>query len=70
MAESIMHSCDICGEQRGEANHWFRWKNSDGMLIIAPWENFQISQYKTGHLCGPGCVQRKVNEFTEEAKNA
>lgn len=69
MAVVTTYTCDVCGKQRGEANHWFKWVVPDSkqrVIAIMPWDATWNASAGVGHLCGPACAQRKLQECLEE----
>ncbi len=68
MSREEIYRCDVCKKQRGETNHWFlvEFQNVSGergaSIRIFAW-NDQSADDDVFHLCGEGCVQRKVSEF-------
>lgn len=56
-------SCDICGTDKQQTNHWFVAYEQNGELRISGW-NSQI-RLRSGakHLCGQTCLHKLVDEF-------
>jgi len=55
-------TCDICGIEKKEANHWFTACEDKGTLkLSAGVLNRKRSSVK--HLCGQGCVHRFLDDF-------
>jgi hypothetical protein len=55
-------TCDICGIDKKEANHWFTAYEEKGTLKL----NAGVLKRKhpaTKHLCGQGCVHRFIDDF-------
>lgn len=64
MAIAQAVTCDACGKQKGEVNHWF---------YLLPASNFHLSVWDAGadalgaqHLCGAECVIKAVNKWMQE----
>lgn len=56
-------SCDICGTDKQQTNHWFVAYEQNGELRISGWNS--QSRLRTGakHLCGQTCLHKLVDEF-------
>src|SRR3984957_15876966 len=79
MALTEKITCDICGIQKGEANHWMLWSteffmpgpNGEiGGIRFAPWHKDLYRDYH--HLCGEACASKllakSVTEWREIAE--
>jgi hypothetical protein len=73
MAVTEKITCDICGIQKGEANHWMLWKpeialsgshGEVGGIRFAPWHKDLYREYS--HLCGEACASRLLAKSVEE----
>lgn len=55
-------TCDICGIDKKEANHWFTACEEKGTLKLSAgvWKRKRPA---TKHLCGQGCVHRFIDDF-------
>ncbi len=67
MSREEIYRCDVCKKQRGETNHWFLIQfhvrdEYEASIQIFAWDD-QLAEEDLFHLCGEGCVQRKVSEF-------
>lgn len=72
MAKKEVFTCDVCGEERKEANHWFvSLRVTACAASIVP----QITFYRwpnladlsgTKHLCGQVCAHKLLDEFMGE----
>jgi hypothetical protein len=60
-------TCDICGIDKKEANHWFTALEDKGTLKLNAW-GMMNRKHQVKHLCGQGCVHRFVDDFL--AKNS
>lgn len=60
-------SCDVCGAEKKQTNHWFVAAEQAGELRIAGWSS--RSRLRTGakHLCGQTCLHKLVDEFMARA---
>jgi hypothetical protein len=56
-------SCDICGAEKKQTNHWFVAYESNGELRISGWQSKHTLRPKVKHLCGQKCVHRLMDEF-------
>lgn len=56
-------SCDMCGVQKREANHWFIAFEEKGELRIAGWASPRRLSTGTAHLCGENCVHKLLSSF-------
>lgn len=72
-------TCDVCGAQRGEKNHWFKAlmfeanmfegdSESTCGLIISVWGLRQVkaSPVKETHLCGLPCVNTFLSRYFDK----
>ncbi len=79
MAVNEKITCDICGVQKGEANHWMLWtteffvpgpRGEIGGVRFAPWHKDLYRDYN--HLCGESCagklLAKSVAEWREIAE--
>lgn len=63
MAEKTTYSCDVCGIEKKDSNHWWKAIECDGGLKFFRW-NYKISDATPViHLCGPGCASVKLSKF-------
>lgn len=85
MAKKEAYTCDVCGVERMEANHWFKMRRAssnnrfDGndLLVIGRWEwkavNYAIdSQQEYSdmiHLCGQTCAHKLLDQFMSEVSS-
>ncbi len=60
-------SCDICGAEKKQTNHWFVACEQGGELRVSGWGS--RNRLKTGskHLCGQTCLHKLVDEFMARA---
>jgi len=56
-------SCDICGAEKRQTNHWFVACEQAGELRIAGWSSRNRLRSGTKHLCGQTCLHKLVDEF-------
>ncbi len=56
-------SCDICGSEKQQTNHWFVAYESAGELRLAAWHGLKNKRAMVKHLCGQKCVYRLLDEF-------
>jgi hypothetical protein len=68
MAATQVYTCDVCGVQRGETNHWFvaqqhtKLKFGEWNAIHSPSE-FMRDQQTAIHLCGQQCATKYLEKF-------
>lgn len=73
MAWDLSYSCDICGQKKGEANHWWmavledQHCHEDGQpakgFVLLPWNRDQCRSGKYYHLCGQNCSMQAMERF-------
>jgi hypothetical protein len=56
-------SCDICGAEKKQANHWFVAYELAGELRISGWKSRHCKRAGSRHLCGQACLHKLVDEF-------
>lgn len=56
-------SCDICGSEKKQTNHWFVAYERNGELRLSGWQSKHALRPKVKHLCGQKCVHRLMDEF-------
>jgi len=56
-------SCDVCGAQKRQANHWFIAYKHAGELRVSSWNSLHLMCPGTKHLCGETCVHKLIGEF-------
>lgn len=56
-------SCDICGTEKKQTNHWFVARESGGELHIGGWGSRNRNRPGSKHLCGQTCLHKLVDEF-------
>lgn len=60
-------SCDICGAEKKQTNHWFVVTEQGGELRISGWSTRIRLRAGTRHLCGQTCLHKMVDEFMARA---
>ena len=68
MAVKESFTCDICGTDRKETNHWFAVRfDAVGTLIMQTWGRAKDRQHLDGadthHLCGSDCVHKFIDKW-------
>jgi hypothetical protein len=73
MAWDLSYSCDICGQKKGEANHWWmavledQHCHEDGQpgkgFTLLPWNRDQCRSGRYYHLCGQNCAMQAMERF-------
>jgi hypothetical protein len=56
-------SCDICGTEKRQTNHWFVAYEQAGELRLAGWSSRHRLRPDSKHLCGQTCLHKLVDEF-------
>lgn len=56
-------SCDICGSEKRQTNHWFVAFEQGGELRLGGWTSRNRAKPGSKHLCGQTCVHKLVDEF-------
>lgn len=62
-------SCDICGTEKRQTNHWFVAYEQAGELRIGGWTSRQRLRSGAKHLCGQTCLHKLVDEFIAQSIN-
>jgi len=58
-------SCDICGAEKRQTNHWFIATEHGGQLRVSGWNAGTHLRTGTKHLCGQACLHKLADEFME-----
>lgn len=56
-------SCDICGRDKQQTNHWFVVYEHGAELRISGWNSEARKSTKAKHLCGQTCLHKLVDEY-------
>jgi hypothetical protein len=56
-------SCDICGAEKKQTNHWFVAYTHGGELRVAGWTTNGRMRAGAKHLCGQVCLHKLMDEF-------
>ena len=56
-------SCDICGTEKKQTNHWFVAYDQGGELRVSGWSSRNRLRPGSKHLCGQTCLHKLVDEF-------
>jgi len=56
-------SCDICGTEKRQTNHWFVVYEQAGELRVSAWGARNRLRPSTKHLCGQTCLHKLVDDF-------
>lgn len=56
-------SCDICGRDKQQTNHWFVVYEHGAELRISGWSSHARNSAKSKHLCGQTCLHKLVDDF-------
>ena len=60
-------SCDICGNEKKQTNHWFVAYEQAGELRVTGWSSRNRLRPGTRHLCGQICLHKLVDDFMARA---
>lgn len=60
-------SCDICGTEMLNANHWFVARENGAELRIGVWSAQKQIRGSCRHLCGHKCLHKLLDDFTARA---
>jgi hypothetical protein len=71
MAKTEKYTCDVCGAERLEANHWFVGALSKRISTVLPlhftfyvWATGRnVQEAKLFHLCGQDCAHKLLDQF-------
>jgi hypothetical protein len=56
-------TCDICGSEKRQTNHWFVAYEQGGELRMSGWGSRHRLRPGSKHLCGQTCLHKLVDEF-------
>ncbi len=56
-------SCDICGRDKQQTNHWFVAYEHGAELRIGGWSSQARLRTSAKHLCGQTCLHKLVDDF-------
>lgn len=56
-------SCDVCGAEKKQTNHWFVVCELGGELRLAAWSSRMRLRAGAKHLCGQTCLHKLVDEY-------
>jgi hypothetical protein len=56
-------SCDICGTEKRQTNHWYVAHEHGGELRLSGWNSRNRSRAGSKHLCGQTCLHKLVVDF-------
>lgn len=56
-------SCDVCGAEKKQTNHWFVAYAHGGELRVTGWNGPSRMRAGSKHLCGQTCLHKLVDEF-------
>jgi hypothetical protein len=60
-------SCDICGTEKKQTNHWFVAYDQGGELRVSGWASRNRLRPGSKHLCGQTCLHKLVDDFMAKA---
>lgn len=56
-------SCDVCGTEKKQTNHWFVAYEAGGELRVSGWNSRNRLRPGTKHLCGQTCLHKLMDDF-------
>ncbi len=56
-------SCDICGAEKKQTNHWFVASEHGGELRVSGWNSRNRMRPGAKHLCGQTCLHKLMDDF-------
>jgi hypothetical protein len=56
-------SCDICGAEKKQTNHWFVAYEQAGELRVSGWSSRNRLKADAKHLCGQACLHKLADDF-------
>jgi len=56
-------SCDICGAEKKQTNHWFVAWEQAGELRVSGWNSRNRLRAGSKHLCGQVCLHKLADDF-------
>ncbi len=63
-------SCDICGSEKKQTNHWFVAYDQGGELRVSGWSSRNRLRPGSKHLCGQTCLHKLLDDFMAKAVKA
>jgi hypothetical protein len=60
-------SCDLCGTEKKQTNHWFVAYDQGGELRVSGWNSRNRQRPGSMHLCGQTCLHKLVDDFMARA---
>jgi hypothetical protein len=60
-------SCDICGSEKKQTNHWFVAYDQGVELRVSGWSSRNKLRPGSKHLCGQTCLHKLVDNFMAQA---
>ena len=63
-------SCDVCGTEKRQTNHWFVVYDQGEELRVGTWSSRNRLRPGTRHLCGQTCLHKLLDEFLARSQAA
>lgn len=63
-------SCDICGAEKKQTNHWYVACEQGGEMRIGGWNSRMRQRPGSKHLCGQTCLHKLIDEFMARTSGA
>jgi hypothetical protein len=60
-------SCDICGTEKKQTNHWYVAHDQGGELRVSGFDSRNRLRPGAKHLCGQTCLHKLMDEFMARA---
>lgn len=56
-------TCDVCGVQKKETNHWFRADMTNRRFNVLPFNDVANGQLQVSDVCGEACLVKLLNKW-------
>lgn len=67
MSTKVAFTCDVCGAERKETNHWFVVEVTNRGFHLHDWawavRECEIDKQGVKHVCGQACAHKLLDEF-------
>jgi hypothetical protein len=64
------YSCDVCGTEKKQTNHWFVVREVSEELRVSGWNSRNRERPGVKHMCGQACVHKLVDDFMARSISA
>ena len=66
-----VYTCDVCGADRKDVNHWYVVARSAGRCYVLTWaqgvRNRMVNRSTTRHACGRECAHKELDAMMSES---